>query len=287
MAKGYIDDISDFIMAFLKSSKIQDQVKSLASCINDLIKTFSSLSIVTQQLNDRPNLTSFMGVIGAFNQIWKDSSNNLICGNARSDFSVFINKFVQDPKIGNGDFDRYLRTIIDIVKNRYTRIFFELVKAADLYRKREFYKSGERIGDLFYNLVLLRDLSDDTKDFDGYNQIVGNDSVFQNDANTFRQRFSFCLNSLQKVVPDINNFYGSTIRGIDVVPTVNDLLKSMFETNQIIQCFDGVSQIMTILQTFNYNYISPAVTGSKRDIIAKRENSNEKKEKEKKYNNRK
>ena len=40
MSKNYIDNISEYIMAFLKSSKIQQNVDSLTNCITDLIKTF-------------------------------------------------------------------------------------------------------------------------------------------------------------------------------------------------------------------------------------------------------
>jgi len=273
MSKGYIDDISDFIMAFLKSSKIQDHVKTLAGCINDLIKTFSSLSIVTQKLNDNPNLMSFMDVISTFNQIYRDANNNLICKDSTQELRTFIDTFINDPKIGRRDPNGYFKTMLDIVNNRYARIYFELVKSSNYYKHKEFYKAGERIGDLFYNLIRLVDISDDTKDFEGYSLIVADESQasFQNDANLFKKRFSFCVNSLQKILPDIYNFYNSNVQGADIIPTINDLIKSIFETNQILQCFDGVSSIMSDLRSTNYNR-----NNAKREIKEKEESKESK-----------
>jgi len=253
-SKGFYDDFSDFIMGILKASKILENVKALASCINDLIKTFSSLAVVTQKLNETPSLVNFMGVLGSMNQIVKDASNNLICGDVAQQFRRFLDTFINDPNIGRRDSNEYFKQIIQLISNKSTRVYHEFVRSYDFYKRREFYKAGEVIGDLFYNVVRLKEanLSDDPKDLD--NKLITDPAVFQNDANQFKQRFGSCVSSFQKVLPDIYNFYSSTVEGPNIIPTVADLFKSMFETNQLMQCFDNMGRVYNDIIHSNYNF---------------------------------
>ena len=256
MAKGYIDDISDFIMAFLKTTKIQENVKTLATCINDLIKTFSSLSLSTQHLNDSPSITSFMGVISTFNQVYKDASRNNICADASKQFTEYVYTFINDPRIGRRDSVQYFKDIRRIIENENQRVYFELVKSANSFRNKECYKSGERLGDLFYSFLQCRQLSNDPRDFEGYNQLITDRDTFGNDAALFKTRFSSCLDSIQKIIPDINDFYAKDhVIGEEIIPTISDLVKSIFETNDIMKCFDGVSKILKDLRETNYRSI--------------------------------
>lgn len=254
MSRNYVEHIADFIMGFLKSSKIQDNVKSLATCINDLVKTFSELSQVTQNLNNKPNMLSYMGVIEHLKQIYKNSTDNMICADANGELKKFIQVFISSPKIGNRDSNFYFNSIGIEIKNKSKRVYFELVRAYSYVVKGDYKKAGEVLGEFFYTIIRLKKLSNDIKDFEGSSSLISpsNENQFENDSNQFKLESKICVKSVIKILKDIYNLNSKDKTGNDVTPNLNDLVKSVVETNQLLQCFNNVGKIYDRIVHSNY-----------------------------------
>jgi len=247
LSKDYIENISKFIVSFLKYSEIEHNVSSLSTCIEELVGILLNLSNASQTINKSPNINSFINLIGTFDSIYKQAKNNELCTGSIDEFKKYILIFINDSNIGKGDSDEYFKRLFNIVKNHYSRIYFELLRSSNSYREYNFDKAGQIFGDLFHNLLNLKELNDDMTTWGNYNAIIVDKLNFQNDASLFKKRIIFCVNSFEKIIPDIFHFYNIKIKGSEVIPTVSDLMKSIFETNQLLQCFDGLSAIINDL----------------------------------------
>jgi len=253
MHQSYLDQMSDFIMGFLKASKIQDNVKTLTTCINDLISTFSNLSVATQNLNNSPNLVSFMGILTTFNDIYKNSANKQICGGASNKFRAYLDtNFINNPQIGNNDANQYFNNVYSLISNKSARVWYDMYRASQLFKKSECYRAGEILGTLFDKVLRLTDMSVVTSTFENFNQLVTDTTTFNRDVDSFKTKFVLCQNSVTKLMPDIYGFYNETIDGTQIIPRMSDLIKSIYETSHFIQCVDGINVLMVTLNSANY-----------------------------------
>ena len=234
MSKNYVEDIGDFLLAFLKTSKIDKKVISLSNCLNNVSKTLSSLSVVTQTLSNNPNIISIMSVLTNVDQVYKNAKNNKICKNITSEFKNYINSYIDNPKIGKGDARKYYTNLINMVDKNYEKIYFQMMKTIKLYKLKETTKSGNLLGETVRNLLRLRDFNVNLKD----TSIIKNMIEFKKDAKYFKDNIVHCEQAINDIIPDIYNYYKNTTKIEEMIPNSNDLIKSLSEATKLFKCID-------------------------------------------------
>jgi len=136
-----------------------------------------------------------------------------LCTNSVDELTKYIFTFINDPKIGNGDKNTYFENIFDILKNHSNKVYFEILKTSHLYKEQSYTKAGANFGELLLDIFNIKPINDDMSTWPNSKNYVEDKNVFETDSKKFKTRIIFCINSLEKILPDIFNFYDSKVKG--------------------------------------------------------------------------
>jgi hypothetical protein len=244
MSRNYANDIGDFLLAFLKSSKIEKKVKSLSECMKNISETLSTISYLTQSLSQDPNILNIMSFLSTMDQTYTNVKNHKICANVTEEFKSYLDSYINDPKLGKGDSYTYFTAVLRYLDSNYKEVFFQLKKTYKLVNDREFTKAGNLLGSTLRNILEMKKLQVDLSDI----TVVVNSSNFGKDGEFFKNHIVDCENAVGQVFPDIYNFYRNATDYSNLIPSANDLIKSISEASSVFKCFLSFEKILSILK---------------------------------------
>lgn len=242
MSRKYVEDIGDFLLSFLQSSKMDKKLKSLSNCLKNVSNTLLKLSNATNAMNDHPNILTIMSLVTKIDLIYKDAKNSKICSNITMEFKSYIDYYVNESKIAKGDYNKFFEEIINFFEDNYRKFYFQLKKASRLYLNKEAIKSGQVMGNLLRNFLKMRDFDVNFKD----SFVVRNPSQFDKEAKFFKKNIAYCEFAIGEIIPDFLKFYNTT-KSEDVIPNANDLIKSMSEATKVFRCMENLEKIRSQL----------------------------------------
>lgn len=244
MSRNYAHDIGDFLFAFLKSSKIEKKVKSLSNCMKNVSETLSTISYLTQSLSQDPNILNIMSFLSTMDETYSNVKNHRICSNVTEEFKSYLDSYINDPKLGKGDSYGYFTNLLKYLDSNYKEIFFELKKTYKLINDRDFTKAGNLLGSTFRNVLKMKKLQVDLSDI----TVVANSGKFVKDGEFFKNHIVDCENAVGQVFPDIYNFYKNVTEHSNLIPSANDLIKSISEATSVFKCLFSFEKILSILK---------------------------------------
>ena len=242
MTKNYVEDIGDFLLSFLKTSKIDKNVKSLSNCLQNITNTLSALANATKALNEHPNLLTIMALISNIDRIYKDAKNSKICTNITKEFKSYLDSYINETKIAPGEYTKYFEDVSSFFEDNYRKFYFKLKKAMRLYSNNQASKAGEVMGNFLRDFLKMRDFDVNYKD-----TFVIRNSKFESEAKLFKRNIVYCEFAIGELIPDFLKFFQNTTKSDEVVPNANDLIKSLSEATKIFKCIDGIEKIKSFI----------------------------------------
>lgn len=243
MSKNYVHDIGDFLYAFLKSSKIDKKVKSLSNCLKNVSETLTTISYVTQSLSQDPNILNIMSFLSTMDQTYDTVKNKRICSNITEEVKSYLDSYIKDPKLGNGDSFTYFTNVLKHFDSNYKEIYFQLRKMVKLINNREIGKAGMLLGKTLRDVLRMNKIHSNFTD----SSIVYNTAKFDRDAEFFKKHILDCEYAVGEVFPDIYLFFKNVTEKGDLIPSANDLIKSISEATRIFKCFHSYGKLLSIL----------------------------------------
>jgi len=244
MSKNYVSDISDFLLSFLKSSKIDKRVKSLSNCLKNVADTLSTISHVTQTINNNPNILNIMSLLTTLDQTYTNARNHQICSNITKEVNSYLDHYINDPKLGNGDSNTFFTNVLKFFNDNYKEFYFQIKKAFKLYDDRENVKSGNILGGALRDLLKMNKFQVDFKD----SSVVINTEQFEKDAIFFKEHVIDCQYAIAEIFPDVYNFNKNVTQTGDLIPSAYDLIKSIGEATRFFKCIKNAERIVTNLK---------------------------------------
>jgi len=244
MSKNYAQDIGDFLLSFLQASKIEKKVASLSNCLKNVSDTLSTISHVTQALSQSPNILTIMSLVTTLDETYKNALNSKICRNITSEVKTYLDTYINDPKLGNGDSHKYFVNVLSFFDKNYKKFYFNMKKIVGLYSNRETLQSGKIFGNTLRDLLKMRDFDVNLND----SNVVRNFKKFEEDANYFRKHIVECEYAIGQIFPDVYNFFKKTQKIEEIVPNANDLIKSISEATRVFKCVESLENILKNLK---------------------------------------
>jgi len=286
MNKEYLSNISNFWNAFLLNSQIKSKATHLSKCLKQVMKTITNFGNITQDISNNINsqgVTGLLSSLYSLNTILKDTKKEDNCINLIPQIKQYISYYLLDPKVGKGDEKYYITKLVDNIRSKTDLVYYHFKKSAALFNRNQFENSGNVVGDLFYHILNLSDFDEEHFDWDSYNKIIGNMDKLKEkeEAALFNKRFKSCIDSLELLLFDINNYksYDKDNDSKEIFDTLNsnlgsltnqnnkrkimtenkltskepqegakpqisDLFKYVFEIQQVVKCFNGISKTL-------------------------------------------